>query len=136
MDTSVYFSGPVPPAVGKPVITPSLSQWVSKWTQSSLGISGDYMTLQKELPYSPFSHNRIPLSYVCRNPTLWVTPPALLRRSKYPIQYHSVHIRYSRGVSNLFSRTAAFSKSGVQIDSEGRFIFLMGMWESHACVYS
>lgn len=54
--------------------------------------------------------------------------------SKYPLQYHSVHTKYSRGVSILFSRTAAFTKKDAQIDSEVRFIFLMGVWESQACV--
>lgn len=58
----------------------------------------------------------------------------LLHMSKYPVHYHSVYTRYSRGVSILFSRAAAFTKKDAQIDSEGRFIFLMGVWESQACV--
>lgn len=58
----------------------------------------------------------------------------LLPMSKYPIQYHSVHTRYPRGVSTLFSKTTAFTKRDAYVYSEGRFVFLMDLWESHACV--
>ena len=58
----------------------------------------------------------------------------LLRMHRYPVQYHSFHTRYSRGVSILFSRTTAFIEQDVLVDSEGRFIFLKGKWDSHICV--
>ena len=80
--------------------------------------------------------------FLQKNPTiiclqeshLTVDTTHLLSMTKYPVQYHSVHTRYSRGVSILFSRNTAFIKQDSLVDPEGRFIFLMGKWESRLCV--
>lgn len=58
----------------------------------------------------------------------------LLRISNFPYNTTLFILDTTGGVSILFSRSTAFSKRDAQIDSEGRFIFLMGVWESQTCI--
>lgn len=92
------------------------------------------MILKRELPCSPLSHTGLPLSYVCRRHISLRTPPTCYISRSTPPNTIS-HIPGTPGdVSVLFFRTTSFTKLDAQIDTEGRFIFLMGTWESHACV--
>lgn len=58
----------------------------------------------------------------------------LLQSCKYPLQFHSVHSSYSRGVSILISGRVSFECLQQRIDGEGRFVFLLCKLNKFLCI--
>lgn len=60
----------------------------------------------------------------------------LLRSHKYPIQFHSTHSSYSRGVRILISATVTFECIQQQVDREGKYVFLLCKLNGFMCIFA
>lgn len=58
----------------------------------------------------------------------------LLYSRKYPIQFHSMHTSYSRGVSVMVSTDVSFECIQQRVDMEGKFIFLFCKLNGLVCI--